>query len=78
MVLWGALAAEGRLDLCALPFATFAHVGLPIDSSDRDVWRFAQTQGMILLTHNRNMRGAVQTPWNKPSVRKMRQTLCQS
>ena len=57
MVLWGALAAEGWLDLCPLPFATFAQVGLPIDSSDREVWRFAQGQGMILLTHNRNMRG---------------------
>jgi len=57
MVLWGALAAEGWLDLCPLPFATFAQVGLAVDSSDRDVWRFAQAQGMILLTHNRNMSG---------------------
>jgi hypothetical protein len=57
MVLWGALAAEGWLVLGPLPFATFAHVGLPIDSSDREVWRFAQGQGMILLTNNRNMRG---------------------
>lgn len=57
MVLWGALAAEGWLDLGPLPFATFAQVGLPIDSSDREVWRFAQGHGMILLTNNRNMRG---------------------
>lgn len=57
MVLWGTLAAEGWLDVCPLPFATFAHVNLTIDSSDREVWRFAQGQGMILLTHNRNMRG---------------------
>lgn len=58
MVLWwGTLAAEGWLDLYPLHLATFAHVGLPIESSDRAVWRFAQAQGMILLTHNRNMKG---------------------
>jgi hypothetical protein len=27
-----------------------------VNSSDRTVWRFAQAQGMILLTHNRNMK----------------------
>jgi hypothetical protein len=32
-------------------------VGLPGDSSDRQVWRFAQTQGMMLLTANRRMTG---------------------
>jgi len=31
------------------------NVGLPFDSSDREVWRFAQANGMILLTNNRNM-----------------------
>lgn len=57
MVLWGVLAAEGWLDLCSLTLATFAQVGLPITSSDREVWRFAQAKRMVLLTHNRNMRG---------------------
>jgi hypothetical protein len=28
-----------------------------MDSSDRVVWRTAQAQGMVLLTHNRNMKG---------------------
>ena len=28
-----------------------------MDSGDRTVWRTAQAQGMILLTHNRNMKG---------------------
>jgi hypothetical protein len=57
MVLWGTLAAEGWLALCPLRLVTFAHVDLPGDSSDRTVWRFAQAQGMLLLTHNRNMKG---------------------
>jgi hypothetical protein len=55
LFLWGVLAAEGWLDLCALELVTFTQVGLPLDSSDRTVWRFAQTHGMMLLTHNRNM-----------------------
>ncbi len=55
LILWGSLAAEGWLELCSLQLVTFARVGLPVDSSDRTVWRFAQTHGMMLLTHNRNM-----------------------
>lgn len=35
----------------------FADVGLAVNSSDREVWRFAQTHRMILLTDNRNMKG---------------------
>lgn len=35
----------------------FADVGLADNSNDRDVWRFAQINGMILLTANRNMEG---------------------
>jgi predicted nuclease of predicted toxin-antitoxin system len=55
LILWGSLAAEGWLDLCSLQLVTFSQVGLPVDSSDRMVWRFAQTHGMMLLTHNRSM-----------------------
>jgi hypothetical protein len=58
LILWGALAAEGWLELCPLALVTFVQAGLPIDSSDRTVWRFAQAHGMILLTHNRNMNAA--------------------
>jgi len=57
LLLWGALAAEGWLEICPLRLVTFVQVGLPVNSSDRTVWRFAQAQGMILLTHNRNMKG---------------------
>ncbi len=57
LILWGTLAAEGWLTLLPLQLVTFAQIGLPVDSSDRTVWRAAQAQGMILLTHNRNMKG---------------------
>lgn len=36
---------------------TFTDVGLRIDSSDRDVWSFAQEHHLILLTGNRNRAG---------------------
>lgn len=58
LLLQGALLADGWLDLLALRFVTFTDVGLPFDSSDRVVWRFAQAQAMILLTANRKMIGA--------------------
>jgi vacuolar-type H+-ATPase subunit F/Vma7 len=35
----------------------FEQVGLSADSSDRSVWQFAQTNGMLLLTANRNAKG---------------------
>jgi hypothetical protein len=57
VLLWGTLATEGWLDLMSLRLLTFADVGLPVDSDDRTVWRFVQTQRMILLTNNRSMKG---------------------
>jgi hypothetical protein len=54
LTLWGALAAEGWLEICPLRLVTFVQVGLPVDSSDRTVWQFAQAQGMMLWTHNCN------------------------
>ena len=58
LILWGALAAEGWLELCPLELVTFVQAGLPVGSSDRTVWQFAQAHGIILLTHNRNMNDA--------------------
>ena len=58
LLLWGALAAEGWLALLPLRLVTFEDVGLPINSSDRAVWQFAQTNRMLLLTGNRSMRGS--------------------
>jgi hypothetical protein len=57
ILLWGTLAADGWLELVPLRLATFAEVGLSINSSDRVVWRFAQAKQMLLLTDNRSMRG---------------------
>jgi len=48
ILLWGVLAAEGWLDLVSLKLITFGEVGLPLDSDDRTVWRFVQTQRMLL------------------------------
>jgi predicted nuclease of predicted toxin-antitoxin system len=55
ITLWGTLAKEGWLDLIDLELVTFYDINLPIESTDRDVWRFAQANQMILLTNNRNM-----------------------
>jgi hypothetical protein len=54
--LWGTLAAEGWVALLPIQLVTFAAVGLPYNSTDRDVWRFVQAQQMILLTGNRSMK----------------------
>ena len=56
-LLGGTLVTEGWLDLIPIRLVTFAEVGLPFDSSDRSVWRFIQTQHMLLLTDNRSMKG---------------------
>ncbi len=57
VLLWGTLTSIGWLDLFPLKLVTFSDVTLPIDSTDREVWRFAQANQMILLTNNRNMKG---------------------
>ena len=51
-VLRGIIAADGWLDLVPLQLVKFADVGLPVDTPDRMVWRFAQARGMLLLTNN--------------------------
>lgn len=55
-LLWGTLASVGWLDLIHLELTTFREVDLLINSNDREVWRFAQANGLILITNNRNMR----------------------
>jgi len=57
LLLQGALAAQGWLELLGLHLATFEEVGLSEGSDERAVWRFVQTQGMLLLTGNRQMKG---------------------
>lgn len=55
-MLWRLLGTNGWLELLPLRLVMFGQVGLPDDSSDREVWRFAQKNGMILLTGNRSMK----------------------
>jgi len=57
LILWGVVAAEGWLGLIEINFLQFEDVGLPHDSSDLIVWKFAQEKQMILITANRNMKG---------------------
>ncbi len=57
VLLWGTLVAEGWLKLAEIESVKFTDIGLPFKSSDRTVWRFAQANGMVLLTDNRNMKG---------------------
>jgi hypothetical protein len=37
---------------------TFEGIGLPDDTQDVDVWHFCQAREMVLITGNRNARGA--------------------
>jgi len=55
VMLWRMLCADGWAELIPLDMILFAQVSLPENSSDREVWRFAQKNGMILLTGNRRM-----------------------
>jgi antitoxin component HigA of HigAB toxin-antitoxin module len=55
VLIWGTLSAQGWLELVPMSLLRLADVGLPIDSSDRDIWRFAQANQMLLLTDNRNL-----------------------
>jgi hypothetical protein len=56
LVLFGAIASQGWLDIFPIQFVTFAEMELSIDSNDRIVWRLAQDNQMILLTANRSMK----------------------
>jgi len=57
MLLLGALGTAGWLELHPLRFMTFAQAALTYHSSDREVWRFAQDKGWLLLTANCRMQG---------------------
>ena len=57
MLLLGALGTAGWLELRPLRLIMFAQAGLAYHSSDREVWRFAQDKGWLLLTANRRMQG---------------------
>jgi len=54
---YGIIASRGWLEIVSIQLVNFADVGLPADSDDRIVWRFAQANQMLLLTANRNAKG---------------------
>jgi predicted nuclease of predicted toxin-antitoxin system len=56
MLLWADISSEGWPELFLLEFLLFQDVGLSPGSNDREVWRYAQSHGMILLTANRRMK----------------------
>lgn len=51
----GMLTKLGWLELLPIKFITFREAGLSMDSSDRLVWHYAQSNKMMILTANRNM-----------------------
>jgi hypothetical protein len=53
-LLFGVLAKEGWVELLQLRFVYFSDTFLPLDSDDATVWQYAQREGAILLTSNRN------------------------
>ena len=59
VILLGTFTASGWLDLISIRFVLFFEVELSIDSDDREVWRFAQSNQMILLTNKSLHRNAV-------------------
>ena len=52
----GNIASQGWLELLPTRFVFFKEINLSINSSDRVVWRTAQSNQMILLTANRSMK----------------------
>jgi hypothetical protein len=56
-ILFGSLASQGWVDMLSIQFFTFQEMKLPINSSDRIVWRLAQAHQMMILTANRSMKG---------------------
>jgi hypothetical protein len=56
-ILQGVVRSEGWESLAAMRVVSFVEVGLPANVSDRVVWRFAQSNRMVLLTCNRNQSG---------------------
>jgi hypothetical protein len=47
LILFGSITSEGWLETLPIRFISFDEAELPITSSDRVVWRFAQKNQMI-------------------------------
>ena len=57
LLLSGSLVARGWLDITPIRLVTFQDIGLPSNNDDGVLWRFAQSNQMLLLTANRNAKG---------------------
>ncbi|MGH9841537.1 MAG: ACP S-malonyltransferase [Blastocatellia bacterium] len=53
-LIFSALRKDGWVELLKIEFVFFEGTPLNPESDDTTVWRFAQSEGMILLTYNRN------------------------
>ena len=56
-ILQTALVSEGWIELAVLRIVSFKELYLPFETSDLEVWEFAQAHAMVLLTANRNKDG---------------------
>jgi len=56
-LLLGIWAKDAWTELLPLHCIYFSETALPADSDDTTVWRYAQSEGAILLTSNRNCHG---------------------
>jgi Tfp pilus assembly ATPase PilU len=54
-LIFATLVKMGWAGLLSLEFTTFSEQELPVNSSDGAVWRYCQSQGLILITANRSM-----------------------
>jgi hypothetical protein len=52
------LQKAGWPELVPMRWLTLEEVGLQPDTRDRFIWRHAQAEGMLLITNNRNAKGA--------------------
>ncbi|NEP59108.1 MAG: ACP S-malonyltransferase [Symploca sp. SIO2G7] len=57
LILSGNLSNQGWVDFLTIRFVTLEDLELSVESSDKVIWRFAQSNQMILLTANRQMKG---------------------
>jgi hypothetical protein len=73
--LWTSEAWQSIRESLELEVESFEHLGLPHDTSDRDLWLMCQQREIVLLTANRNDEGpesleatirALNDPWSLP------------
>ena len=55
--LWTSAAWRSLWESLELEVASFEHLGLPHNTSDRDLWQVCQQRDIVLLTANRNDEG---------------------